>query len=57
MVENKGNQMIFLDYGHSPDAYLKVLKTLKDNFNYPLKVLFGAGGVEINLKTKNGGSG
>ena len=36
--------MIFLDYGHSPDAYLKVLKTLKDNFNHPLKVLFGAGG-------------
>ena len=22
----------------------KVLKTLKDNFNHPLKVLFGAGG-------------
>ena len=44
LVENKSNQMIFLDYGHSPDAYLKVLKTLKDNFNYPLKVLFGAGG-------------
>ena len=44
LVENKSNQMIFLDYGHSPDAYLKVLKTLKDNFNHPLKVLFGAGG-------------
>ena len=44
LVENKSNQMIFLDYGHTPDAYLKVLKTLKDNFNQPLKVLFGAGG-------------
>ena len=44
LVENKSNQMIFLDYGHTPDAYLKVLKTLKDNFNHPLKVLFGAGG-------------
>ena len=44
LVENKINQMIFLDYGHTPDAYLKVLKTLKDNFSHPLKVLFGAGG-------------
>tara|TARA_B100000902_G_scaffold196600_1_gene187749 strand:- start:837 stop:2276 length:1440 start_codon:yes stop_codon:yes gene_type:complete len=44
LVKNKNNQMIFLDYGHTPDAYLKVLKTLKDNFGRPLKVLFGAGG-------------
>jgi len=45
LVENKSNQMIFLDYGHTPDAYFKVLNTLKDNFsNHPLKVLFGAGG-------------
>ena len=44
LVENKINQMIFLDYGHTPDAYLKVLKTLKDNFSRPLKVLFGVGG-------------
>jgi len=44
LVENKNNQMIFLDYGHTPDAYLKVLKTLKDHFSHPLKVLFGAGG-------------
>ncbi len=44
LVENKKNRKIFLDYGHTPDAYLKVLKTLKENFNQPLKVLFGAGG-------------
>ena len=44
LVKNKSNQMIFLDYGHTPDAYLKVLKTLKENFGRPLKVLFGAGG-------------
>ena len=44
LVENKNNQNIFLDYGHTPDAYLKVLKALKNNFSQPLKVLFGAGG-------------
>ena len=44
LVENPFNQKIFLDYGHTPDAYLKVLKTLKDSFSLPLKVLFGAGG-------------
>ena len=44
LVKNKRDQMIFLDYGHTPDAYLKVLKTLKDNFGRPIKVLFGAGG-------------
>ena len=44
LVENPFNQKIFLDYGHTPDAYLKVLKTLKDSFSMPLKVLFGAGG-------------
>ena len=44
LIQNRSNQLIFLDYGHTPDAYLKVLKALKDNFNKPLKVLFGAGG-------------
>ena len=44
LVKNKNNQMIFLDYGHTPDAYLKVLKTLKESFSHPLKILFGAGG-------------
>ena len=32
-VENKKNQMIFLDYAHTPDAYLKALQALKDNFD------------------------
>ena len=44
LVKNKADQMIFLDYGHTPDAYLKVLKTLKNSFCRPLKVVFGAGG-------------
>ena len=44
LVENKNNQIIFLDYGHTPDAYSKILKTLKDNYSHSLKVLFGAGG-------------
>ena len=44
LVENKNNQIIFLDYGHTPDAYSQILKTLKDNYSHSLKVLFGAGG-------------
>ena len=44
MVKNTSNQMIFLDYAHSPDAYFRTLKALKENFSRPLKVLFGAGG-------------
>ena len=44
LVENQKNQMIFLDYAHSPDAYFRTLKALEENFNRPLKVLFGAGG-------------
>ena len=42
--------MIFLDYAHSPDAYFRTLKALKENFSRPLKVLFGLEVVEINLK-------
>ena len=49
-VENKKNQMIFLDYAHTPDAYLKALQALKDNFKNPIKVLFGAGGGRDKLK-------
>ena len=44
LVENQKNQMIFLDYAHSPDAYFRTLKALEENFSRPLKVLFGAGG-------------
>ena len=44
LVENQKNQMIFLDYAHSPDAYFRTLKALEENFCRPLKVLFGAGG-------------
>ena len=49
-VENKKNQMIFLDYAHTPDAYLKSLQALKDNFKNPINVLFGAGGGRDKLK-------
>ena len=44
LVKNQKNQMIFLDYAHSPDAYFRTLKSLEENFSRPLKVLFGAGG-------------
>jgi len=44
LVKNKSNQMIFLDYAHSPDAYFRTLNALKENFSRPLKVLFCAGG-------------
>ncbi len=43
-VENTRDYKIILDYGHTPDAYLKVLEAVKDNFRLPIKVLFGAGG-------------
>ena len=33
LVKNKSNQMIFLDYAHSPDAYFRTLKALKENFS------------------------
>ena len=44
LVDTLKNHKILLDYGHTPDAYLKVLETVKKNYKIPIKVLFGAGG-------------
>ena len=40
-----GPGLIISDYGHTPDAYTNVLKSIKDIYrNKNIKVLFGAGG-------------
>lgn len=45
VVSNKGPAVIVSDYGHTPDAYINVLKSLKDIYrDKNIKVLFGAGG-------------
>tara|TARA_X000000368_G_scaffold223161_1_gene176179 strand:- start:5801 stop:7252 length:1452 start_codon:yes stop_codon:yes gene_type:complete len=44
-ISNKGPAVIISDYGHTPDAYTNVLKSLRDIYNDKnIKVLFGAGG-------------
>ena len=45
VISNKGPAIIVSDYGHTPDAYINVLKSLKDIYpDKNIKVLFGAGG-------------
>jgi len=45
VISNKGPAVIISDYGHTPDAYTNVLKSLRDVYNDKnIKVLFGAGG-------------
>jgi len=44
LLKVSGDFKIMLDYGHTPDAYLKVLKAVRENYKLPIKVLFGAGG-------------
>ena len=45
VVSNKGPAIIISDYGHTPDAYTNVLKSLRYVYNDKnIKVLFGAGG-------------
>jgi UDP-N-acetylmuramoyl-L-alanyl-D-glutamate--2,6-diaminopimelate ligase len=44
-IANGGPGLIISDYGHTPDAYTNVLKSIKDVYrNKNIKVLFGAGG-------------
>ena len=45
VISNKGPAVIISDYGHTPDAYTNVLKSLRDIYDDKnIKVLFGAGG-------------
>lgn len=45
LIVNGGPGLIISDYGHTPDAYTNVLKSIKDVYkNKNIKVLFGAGG-------------
>ena len=45
VISNKGPAIIISDYGHTPDAYTNVLKSLRDVYHDKnIKVLFGAGG-------------
>jgi len=45
LIVNGGPGLIISDYGHTPDAYTNVLKSIKDIYrNKNIKVLFGAGG-------------
>ena len=51
VISNKGPAVIISDYGHTPDAYTNVLKSLRDVYNDKnIKVLFGAGGNRDKLK-------
>ena len=44
-IINEGPGIIISDYGHTPDAYTNVLKSIKGLYeNKNIKVLFGAGG-------------
>jgi len=35
---------VFIDYAHTPDALQKVIKSLKNNFNTNISLVFGCGG-------------
>ena len=40
----KNNIKVFVDYAHTPDALSKTLKSLKDNNENNISVVFGCGG-------------
>ena len=40
----KNNIKIFIDYAHSPDALIKVLKSLIENYGNNISLVFGCGG-------------
>ena len=42
-IDTHSKKKIFIDYAHTPDAYKKVLSTIK-SFDYNLITLFGCGG-------------
>lgn len=44
LVENKVNAMIVIDYAHTPDGLLNILKTLNNMKKTRIITLFGAGG-------------
>jgi UDP-N-acetylmuramoyl-L-alanyl-D-glutamate--2,6-diaminopimelate ligase len=46
--KKKNGALIYVDYAHAPDAYEKLLKTVRNHFSYDkdirIGILFGAGG-------------
>jgi len=45
IIPNQGSALIISDYGHTPDAYINVLQSVKEMYHDKnIKVLFGAGG-------------
>ncbi len=42
---------VYLDYAHTPDALLTVIKTLKKNYNRKIRLVFGCGG-ERDIKKR-----
>ena len=46
----KNNIKVFVDYAHTPDALSKTLKSLKDNNENNISVVFGCGVTEIKRR-------
>ena len=46
----QNNIKVFIDYAHTPDALLKTLKSLKNNYGNNISLVFGCGGEEIKKK-------
>ena len=42
--EYSNNIKIFIDYAHTPDALNEVIKSIKENFNSNISLVFGCGG-------------
>ena len=48
-IKTKSKKKIFIDYAHTPDAYEKVLSTIKSFSNKKIITLFGCGGDRDSL--------
>ncbi len=45
LVKKYPNEIkVFVDYAHTPDALIKTLKALKDNYEKKISIIFGCGG-------------
>ena len=38
------NIRVFVDYAHTPDALLEAIKSIKENYNNNISLVFGCGG-------------
>ena len=50
--EYPNNIKIFIDYAHTPDALNEVIKSIKENFNSNISLVFGCGGERDHKKRR-----